>query len=566
MRLIEKNTHLLLSAPTGFGKSIIALTGIWELVKDGKYQLWLFSKTKSQLNSVFLRTLKKYYSHPPADQLLVLPLIAQGDLCPHFPDSNCHHCAAKKRSRYLSEFDLSEILPKLTLGSCPKSLKGFSNLLAPYGCPSEIIKRFLPRANIILLPQGFLESRLLRKRLLNIFRKSKVWGFSPANRFTVIDEAHNFGPMIEASLSIKQLQHVQTIGAFPVVQSFLELCNKPLGLVDRPRTLDSEHVSQIDNFLGQKGVRKYLSPDDLEAFHEVRSFLIGKGQFWIHNEEGLVQLDPFPNTIFNFVHEHFQRVLMMSGTFHGIRRFHAYYGLRRNKIPYYLHVVPKTTEQRQQLFIATYANRRISSSHENRTAYYYQQITDIVYQTALKADDHTLIFVPSYEMLDELYPLLEKSLSMHISIFREPKKGRIPFLNTLIHGGRSIILAVYGGKFTEGIEILDPKTGRSRIRFVVLAGLPFPSPTPEFKFLYYLYLRNYRFKFFVDWILIERPLYNMVMQSLGRAIRSEKDRAVVLILDYRILYRHFIPFLRSYSSKKRLISDIRYQLYKIQES
>ena len=151
-----------------------------------------------------------------------------------------------------------------------------------------------------------------------------------------------------------------------------------------------------------------------------------------------------------------------------------------------------------------------------------------------------------------------------MSIFREPAKGRVPFLKTLVHGTRGVIVAVYGGKFTEGIEILDPKTGRSRIRCVVLVGLPFPAPTPEYLLLKKLYIKNWKFLHFIKWILVERPLYNIVMQCLGRAIRSEQDRAVALVLDYRILFQRFISNLSCYSSKADLLNGLHYRFAKIQ--
>ena len=346
LKLIGEHKRLMLSAPTGFGKSIIAFTGIWDWIKDGDHQLWLFSKTKAQLTSVFLRTLKKFYSAPPADQLTVLPLIAKRDLCPQPSDADCHHCPLKKRSRFLSRKTLSELLPLVTLSRCPDTFDGFRQLFSPYGCPSAIIKRLLPRTNIILLPQGFLESRVNRAKLVTIFKGSLKSGFPKSHRYTIIDEAHNFGPMIEASLSVNQLLHAQSIGAFPVVRSLLQLCSKPLGLVNRPSSAYSTHVTQIDHFLRQRGIRKHLSQQDLESLQAVRAFLIGEGQYWVHNEEGLVQLDPYPMDIFAFVHRYFDRIILMSATFRHLNFFKSYYGIRGlKKNPYRSFFVKKSRQQ-----------------------------------------------------------------------------------------------------------------------------------------------------------------------------------------------------------------------------
>ncbi len=526
---------------------MIAFAALWEQMKSGDYQLWCFSKTKAQLRSVFLKTLKQFYSHPPADQLTLLPLIASKDLCPLSHEAECFHCSQKKRTRFSSLKTLKEVLPHLTLAQCPNTFDGFRQLLSPYGCPAQVIRRLLPQINIILLPQGYLESQQLRFSLTKFFWNAYYFGFRWSHRFAIIDETHNFGPTIEAEVNRDHLDRVQSIGAFPVVETLQNLCQKRLGRVTRPLTTDRTQAVKIDSFLQQKGIRHSLSPEDLAAFHAVRTFLLRKGQYWVHTKEGLVQFDPFPKQIFEYVNRHFSRTILFSATFQYLKYYSHYYGLKQPWNVYHLHNVKTPKARIRQLLITALISPQISSSQRNRTSTLLKWCAQTIKDIALEIPDHTWVFVPSYEFLEELYPLVQDQLSETMSLFHEPRKGQIPFLSELISGPPSVVIAVYGGKFSEGVEVRHPKTGRSRVRMVILVGLPFPAPTPEYRLLFNLYLRCYRHLHFVKWTLIERHLYTQVRQCLGRAIRSEADQATGLILDYRAFYnRHHLPNLRMF--------------------
>ncbi len=559
LALIAAYPRIAINAYTGFGKSVTAFSAFWDLMKTGEYQLWCFSKTKAQLRSVFLKTLKEYYSNPPADKLTLLPLIASKDLCPLPPENDCFHCPRKKKTRFLPLSSLREILPQISLQHCPSSFAGFQELLTPYGCPAQVIRRLLPQANIILLPQGYLESHSLQRSLSRFTWKAHDYGFRWSHRFAIIDEAHNFGPTIEATVTRKQLSLVESIGAFPVVQILQNLCQRKYGYVKRPPTLDRSYLAQIDSFLHQKGIRYSLSPLDLEALLAVRSFVERQGRYWVNTEEGLVQLDPYPSKIFEYVNRQFSRTVLFSATFQYLKYYSHYYGLKKKPWNmYHLHHVPTPKSRIQQLLVAAFIHPQVSSSHRNRTKKFLRWCAKTVKEVALEIPDHTWVFVPSYEFLDDLFPLLEEHLNEKLSLYREPRKGQITFLSELMNGDPSVVLAVYGGKFSEGVEVRDPQTGRSRVRMVILIGLPFPAPTPVYNLLYRLYFNRYRHLHFVKWTLIERYLFTQVRQCLGRAIRSEVDQATGLILDNRAMFnQHHLPNLQLFRSFRNLRAVLR---------
>ncbi len=565
LRLIEKEDRLMIQAPTGFGKSILVMAALWYRLVEGHHQLYLFAKTKAQLRTVFLKNIKRYFSHPPADTLTIVPLIARDDLCSDPSRGGvCRGCSARGKARYIEAGRLTSLLHTLNLGSCPDSFPGFRDVLAPFGCPYELIRRMVPQANIILLTHGYLETRFLRDILVKILRKAEDYGFrSGNNRDVVIDEAHNFGSCIEAHLSRDQLVRAFEITPVPLIEKLVSLLSLPLGRVERPRGTFVDDLSQLTHFLAQKRNRRVFPVKDYDAIQAVKTFVEREGQHWVLNEQGLVQLDPWPSPIFELLFLHFKQILLLSGTFFKIQWYNYYftYQLQEKGLTgrtFTMINVPPAVDRRRQLFIGALYHRGVSSKPEHRVPEFYEWAADIIHEASLLAHDHTFVFVPSYDELEKFYPLLCTRLKTQLSVYREPAKGRIPFLSELIQGPPSVVIGVYGGKLTEGIEIRHPETGRSRTRLLILVGLPYPPPTPEHMLLNQIYQQRRFGKPFAQWALINRLLYTKVHQALGRAIRSEQDLAAALILDYRAVtkLRFHLPGMHVYRSRDRLITAL----------
>jgi Rad3-related DNA helicase len=429
----------------------------------------------------------------------------------------------------------------------------------------------VPQANIILLTHGYLETRFLRDVLVKILRKAEDYGFrSGRNRDVIIDEAHNFGHSIEAQLSRTQLVRTFEITPVPIVEKLVSLLSLPLGRVERPVGTFVKDLSQLTHFLAQKRNRRVFPEEDYEAIQAVKTFVERKGQHWVLNEEGLVQLDPWPSPIFELLFLHFRQVLLLSGTFYKIQWYDYFftYKLKEKGMTgrtFTRVTVPSSLDRRRQLFLGALYHGGVSSKPEHRTPEFYEWVADIIHEASLLAKDHTFVFVPSYEALEELYPLLCTRLKTQLSVYREPAKGRIPFLSTLVEGPPSVIIGVYGGKFAEGIEIRHPETGRSRVRVLILVGLPFPPPTPEYMFLDRIYrTRNFGMHF-SRWALVVRHLHTKVHQVLGRIIRSERDLGAALILDYRAItkLRFHLPGMNVYRSRDRLMNALTFALRKM---
>jgi len=104
--------------------------------------------------------------------------------------------------------------------------------------------------------------------------------------------------------------------------------------------------------------------------------------------------------------------------------------------------------------------------------------------------------------------------------------------------GPHAMFCVYGGKFSEGIDLV--KDGSSMIDLIIGVGIPFSPPTS-----YQRALQDwYNSKFGMDsgyYYSAVVPSIRQVAQLVGRLRRSPTDSGVVVLLDNRFL-KHLLVF------------------------
>ncbi len=100
----------------------------------------------------------------------------------------------------------------------------------------------------------------------------------------------------------------------------------------------------------------------------------------------------------------------------------------------------------------------------------------------------------------------------------------------LEHSRKAAFVAVQGGRYSEGVEFTD-ELG-SMLDLILIIGIQFPPPTPVQKAYTQFCTKRFGGK---GWDYANRvPAIAKLVQALGRAQRSERDRAALIIADRRI--------------------------------
>ena len=166
--------------------------------------------------------------------------------------------------------------------------------------------------------------------------------------------------------------------------------------------------------------------------------------------------------------------------------------------------------------------------------------------------DGLVVFFPSYTYLEQVALRWKTGsgknrniwdrLSSHKTLFRETKDGSgvhevlQEYSLSVDTGEGGLLLSVVGGKMSEGINFSD-KLGRG----VVIVGMPFPniqSAEWKAKLEYVEHVTVSRGGSASDSKKAAREFYEnacmrAVNQSIGRAIRHQKDYAAIIMLDRR---------------------------------
>ncbi|XP_072198488.1 ATP-dependent DNA helicase DDX11 isoform X1 [Excalfactoria chinensis] len=158
-------------------------------------------------------------------------------------------------------------------------------------------------------------------------------------------------------------------------------------------------------------------------------------------------------------------------------------------------------------------------------------------------------FFPSYDYEKQVYAHWEKAglltrLATKKKIFQEPKKANqveqvlAEYAKCIKRcsqaGGQmtgALLLSVVGGKMSEGINFSDDLG-----RCVIMVGMPYPnikSPELQEKMTWLDKTMPRAASQAPSRMLIENLCMKAVNQSIGRAIRHQKDFASILLLDHR---------------------------------
>ena len=164
------------------------------------------------------------------------------------------------------------------------------------------------------------------------------------------------------------------------------------------------------------------------------------------------------------------------------------------------------------------------SFHKDRSAEYSGYVAEAVYEAINAAGGGALVLFTSKDMMNSVYSRLRGRIDDLMK--QDDAALRSSLLSAFCSREDSSLLAL--SSFWEGIDA----PGRT-LRLVIIVKLPFSVPTAPIEAARSMNIEKKGGRVFFEMSLPEATL--KLKQGLGRLIRSEEDRGVVLILDNRIL-------------------------------
>jgi DNA excision repair protein ERCC-2 len=162
-----------------------------------------------------------------------------------------------------------------------------------------------------------------------------------------------------------------------------------------------------------------------------------------------------------------------------------------------------------------------------------------------------IAYFPSYQYLNDFVAILPKTPPYEVMVQKTGMKEREKkqYLSAFEEeSDRSLLaLAVLGGSFAEGIDLLGEK-----LHGAIIVGVGLPKIGPERELIRKYYQENLNKGYEYAYLY---PGLNKIMQAGGRVIRSEYDRGFILLLEDRFATSSYQKLLPEHWKPLHRISD-----------
>ncbi|MBI0583375.1 MAG: ATP-dependent DNA helicase [Methanomassiliicoccus sp.] len=524
-------THLLAHAPTGLGKTAVALTAAVETaVASGGVVLFMTSR-QSQ-HAIAIETLRAIWRK---ERIGVVDLIAREDMCLAARNGGRVPCSRGHRCFFSRDPDGKQGL----MLDYPLHTQEAMRLCLRAGlCPHRVALRAASEARVIVADynQMFGRGPNLLQRL----------GRREGDAILVIDEAHNLPSRVMGAgsghLTAAALRRARGTSALRHFTEDLDIIGE---VFERLVKKGAEHIraSDLDDPLKAScGVDAGGLAEEIEVASSGEDGLEGVADFlhaWSAPEEVTVRyldgdparlhvslIDPSPVTA--PVLSRVRCALIMSGTLHPPEMFADLLGARNAVCRSY----PSPFPEENRLVLAT---GKVSSRYRSRGQAMYASIAEEIARCAYKVPGNVAAFFPSYEFMGHAEEMLNGMIGDRNVLVerREHGKNERDALLHRLREGRNMLLATVSGSFAEGVDFRD-----NLLSAVIVVGLPLSPPSREMEAMLHRMGARYGARK-ADLYVQVYPAVSRVLQAAGRAIRSETDRAAVVLMDDRYLVPQF---------------------------
>lgn len=571
-RAVSQREMLLVSAPTGVGKTIAALyPAVRESLRLGKKLFFLTSKTLQQEAAVKALDLLNDGS------FRVLRIRSKQKMCAH-TEMICHEDFCPFAARYSDKMSRSGLLSQITTTLSyfdPQVV--FEMARSTEVCPFEVSLELIEQADVVVCDYNYIFDPYVG---LKTYQQESDYG----DCVLVVDEAHNlvdrgrnyYSPDLdekafdavrmhfmsrscwvegwEGLLEMLRAHFRELAEAFDSEEQKQILCSPSRELFLEQR-VEWERI--VMTYIGWKIENHIVEEDDpvIDFYFRLVKFtnlLAEDGDEFAHilekTNDGL-RLKIFckdPSRFLGRIFDSAHASVALSATLEPFDFFRKTLGVPSRRASELAVPSPFPKENRKVLVVSD-----VDTAYKQR-ANHYDRIATYVADIADAGSGNFLALFPSYSFLREIadrMPPIRKNVMLQRSDMTDYERNAI--LDILREKPRNgnLILAVSGGMYAEGIDYQgDMLSG------VIVVGPALPQVSFEQELLKQYYDEQYGSGFEFAYLI---PGMTRVVQSAGRVIRSETDTGVIALLCRRFtqeVYSRYFPADWYEESARELVS------------
>ncbi len=524
---LSNGTHLLAHAPMGLGKTAVSLAAGLEksLQSGGKLR---FLTARQSHHTVAIETLRLIWRKR---HFTCVDIISRQDMCLALR-KGWPSCISKGSCFFLNRH-VEEAAERLL--EYPLHVQESMRLCLRLGaCPYMAVQKAAKAADVIVGDY----SQLFAERSIESIGKEE---------YAIVDEGHNLPSRVSdansSSLTAVTVERALSSPAMRPYREDLEVLERELKRLASGKGRARIEPWELDESLAQacgadsgsigEEMQSALIPLELERHRPLVEFLLNWSAF---GSSSARYSEPFPAKLVcrlidpclvtGPVFGKLRGSIVMSGTLHPPEMFAELLGLD-GKCATREYRSPFPPENRIVL-----ATGDVSSRYRTRGERTNEDMAERIRRICENVPGNVAAFFPSYDFLGGVsLRLRRKELGKRIIEESRDltKNERDAMLVELTREGESLLLATIGGSFSEGIDFRD-----NLLSAVVVAGFPLGPPSLENDLLRTHMAQRFGAR---KAVLYSRtyPAISKVLQAAGRAIRSETDRAAIVLLDDRYL-------------------------------
>lgn len=585
--VLEGGGHLIAHAPTGLGKTAVALTAAVEAALALDKVVFFLTSRQSQhrLAVETLRLMRKKRG------IVAVDVISKKDMClqPNRPDGPsfflyCAEMIKRGRCSFYKNHDPDGYVKPV---QHPFHVEELVRIGEKHGmCPHRMAMDLLAEADVVVCDYNYLFSDMLEQTLSRLARPIE-------DIIVVVDEAHNLPGRIQSQQTFSLTPYLvdeayrECRGQLRIqrhleaLRDFFEKMNRkagynPMKVVEedspdeRVQSVEAAGKKESGEFLVEKeelvdfverslrGTLSYLTYDEFSmllrsvgekaaaagatsASVEIADFL----DKWKEDRESAVRFfrgGPYPRLTYRVMdpsllaREVFAGVhasLLMSGTLYPMEMYRDLLGMENRRTVLKEYPSPFPRENRPVIVDAS-----VSTVYRERGEEMYRTIASHLSEVLAGVPKNAAIFFPSYQVLEEVNRYLEvypKRRWVEQQGMKKEEKDLL--LDRLLEEKKSgegmVVLGVMGASLAEGVDYRD-----NALDLVAIVGFPLAPPTLETALMVDFYKDRFGEEKGELYGYVQ-PAMNRVLQAAGRAIRSAEDRAVILLMDNRFLWKRY---------------------------